>query len=108
MYGTIARIHPKPGRLDELKAMLQDWDRERGPAVRGNRGGYLFLPDRSPYDRPTAFLVALFDDEVTYRANAASPEQDAWYRQMRELLEDDPDWSDGAFFGAERAATVGA
>jgi hypothetical protein len=57
-------------------------------------------PDQDPYDRPTLFLVAVFTDRDSYVANAESPEQDARYRELRELLEDDPDWMDGTFYGA--------
>jgi quinol monooxygenase YgiN len=97
MYGTIARIHPKPDRIADLRAMGETMMAGVPPA--GYRWSYFFEPDLNPYDRPTMFLVAMFDDEATYRANAGSPEQDALYRQLRELLEDDPDWSDGTFFG---------
>jgi quinol monooxygenase YgiN len=100
MYGTIARIHPRPDRIDELITLSGRWSEavERMPA--GFRASYLFQPDQEPYDRLTLFLVAIFDDRESYVANAESPEQDAEYRQLRELLEDDPDWMDGTFIGA--------
>ena len=100
MYGTIARLHPRPGHLEELVALQDRW-RARGDAMPvGYRAAWLFLPDQNPYDRTTVFLVAVFDDRATYVANAESPEQDVSYREMRALLEDDPDWMDGSFFGA--------
>ena len=40
--------------------------------------------------------VAVFRDEESYRANANDPEQDKWYRRLREHLEADPEWHDGA------------
>ena len=97
MYGTIARIHPKPDRLEDLRAYGRSMTGADMPA--GFRSTYLVEPDEAPYDRPTLFLIAIFDDEATYKANAASPEQDARYRQMRELLQDDPEWMDGTFTG---------
>jgi quinol monooxygenase YgiN len=97
MYGTIARIHPKPDRLEDLRGYARTMTGVDMPA--GFRATYLVEPDEAPYDRPTLFLVAIFDDEATYKANAASPEQDARYRQMRELLQDDPEWMDGTFIG---------
>ncbi len=97
MYGTIARIHPKPSRLDDLKAYGATMTGEAMPA--GFRATYLFEPDRSPYERPTLFLIALFDDEATYRANASSPEQDVRYHVLRDMLDDDPEWMDGTFSG---------
>ncbi len=98
MYGTIARLHPTANRVDELMELGQTLMEGYEPA--GYRGSYLFRPDQDPYERPTIFLVAVFDDEATYRANADSPEQDALYRRLRELLDDDPDWMDGTFVGA--------
>lgn len=96
MYGTIARIHPKPEAEAQLQSIAGTWPGDR-PVPAGYVASYIFTPDENPYDRPTVFLVALFEDEPTYRANASSPEQDAMYREMRALLEDDPDWMDGTF-----------
>jgi antibiotic biosynthesis monooxygenase (ABM) superfamily enzyme len=98
MYGTIARIHPKPGRETELRALMERYE-SGGRRPPGYRQSFVFRPDKDPYDRPTLFLIALFDDAETYRANADSPEQDVEYRAMLELLEDEPDWMDGTFEG---------
>jgi hypothetical protein len=100
MYGTIARLHPRPGRLEDLVALRDRWRAGDDTMPEGYRAAWLFQPDENPYDRPTVFLVAVFDDRATYVANAESPGQDARYREMRELLEDDPEWMDGSFFGA--------
>lgn len=96
MYGTIARLHPRQGRTDELLAVGESM---RSAPMPGFRSAYMFRPDRNPYYRETLFLVAIFEDADTYRANAASPEQDARYQEMRALLEDDPEWMDGSFEG---------
>ena len=94
MYGTIARLHPSAGRLDDLVAYGR---RMQHVDVPGFRASYLFRPDRNPYEEPTVFLVAVFDDEASYKANAESPEQHARYLELRALLADDPDWMDGTF-----------
>ena len=96
MYGTIARLHPRADKVDELIAYGRSMEDVEVP---GFRASYLFRPDKDPYDRPTVFLVALFDDEATYKANADSPDQHDRYLELRELLEDDPDWMDGTFEG---------
>jgi quinol monooxygenase YgiN len=96
MYGTIARLHPRPDSIDELLALGKRLE-SGGRQVAGFRSSYIFRPDKQIYDRPTLFLIAMFDDLETYVANADSPEQDAEYRQIRALLEDDPDWMDGTF-----------
>jgi hypothetical protein len=43
--------------------------------------------------------VATFPAKAAYRANAADPEQDGWFRRMRELLIADPEWRDGRIVG---------
>ena len=97
MYGTIGRLHPQGGGADSLRALQAEWNRDRRPKVGGARDAYLFTPDLDPGGRPTLFLIAVFEDEASYRANAASPEQDAWYQRLRAHLVDDPDWMDGHF-----------
>ncbi len=94
MYGTIARLHPQPGRLQDLMAHSA---RVGALGIAGMHASYLFRPDQNPYDRDTVFLVALFDDAASYQANADSPDQNQRYLEMRELLEDDPEWMDGTF-----------
>ena len=94
MYGTIARLHPQPGRLKDLAAYSE---RVGALEIPGMRKSYLFRPDENPYERETVFLVALFDDAASYQANADSPDQNQRYLEMRELLEDDPEWMDGTF-----------
>ena len=97
MYATIARLHPWADRIDELIAHSR---RMGDVSVPGFRASYLFRPDKDPYDKHTVFLIALFDDEASYKANADSPDQHARYLELRALLEDDPDWMDGTFEGA--------
>ena len=94
MYGTIARLHPQPGRLADLSTY---GERVGALGIPGMHESYLFRPDENPYDRDTVFLVAVFDDEASYRANADSPEQHERYLEMRALLVDDPEWMDGTF-----------
>jgi quinol monooxygenase YgiN len=96
MYGTIARLHPLPDRIDELIALGRQLE-SGGRTVAGYRQSFIFRPDKEIYDRPTLFLIAVFDDRASYVANAESPEQDAEFRRLRELLVDDPDWMDGTF-----------
>jgi hypothetical protein len=94
MYGTIARLHPQAGRLKDLAAYSE---RIGALEIPGLHETYMFRPDHNPYERDTVFLVALFHDEASYRANAGSPEQHQRYLEMRELLDDDPEWMDGTF-----------
>jgi predicted ester cyclase len=94
MFGTIARMRPKAGRQPDVIRMFDEWGRERGPLVPGALGGYLMRP----LNRSNELIaVPIFADRATYEANAKDPQQDAWYRRLRELLEEDPIWEDGDY-----------
>ena len=92
MYGTIARMHVKPNHQQQLQAMNDEWAQGRGRQVDGFVASYVLRPDDQPDE---LLLVAIFRDRDSYRANASDPEQDRWYRQMREHLQADPEWTDG-------------
>jgi quinol monooxygenase YgiN len=97
MYGTIYRLRPRAGREADVVALVEEWATKRGPQVQGTRAVYLLQSERRSGD---LLGVAVFESEEAFRANAASPEQDAWYRQIRDLLEEDPEWEDGAYLVA--------
>ena len=94
MYGSIAKVQVAPENRAKVESVLRDWERDLKPSARGAEQEYLFWPDD---DGRTGYLLAMFGDETTYRQNADSPQQDAWYRRLRELLEADPEWMDGRF-----------
>ena len=94
MYGTIARIRPQPGKIAELQALNDEWNRHRRPKIQGVVGDYLFRPENRLDE---LIMVAIFADKASYVANAQDPEQDEWYQRFRALLEDDPVWEDGEF-----------
>jgi hypothetical protein len=97
VYGTIFRLQPKAGREADIVSLMEAWNRDRGASLPGARATYLLQSERRPGE---LIGVAIFDDEQTYRANAQAPEQDAWYRRLREALETDPIWEDGTFLVA--------
>jgi quinol monooxygenase YgiN len=92
MYGTVATMRAKPGHEQDIQRMNQEFDTDRARAVPGFIASYVFKTDRDPNE---FVLVAVFRDRDTYRANADDPEQDRWFRQLREHLEADPAWIDG-------------
>jgi hypothetical protein len=96
MYGTVARMRPMAGRLQDLETFFAAWNAERKPTVPGALASYGLVPDGSTDE---VIAVAIFTDEAAYRANAADPEQDGWFRRMRELLIADPEWRDGRIVG---------
>jgi len=86
MFGTIFRMRVKPGDKEEAMAAMMGDNRQ----IEGFIASYI-------YDTGGDELwgVAVFQDEATYRANANDPEQDKWYRRLREHLQADPEWHDG-------------
>ena len=72
--------------------MMEEWDRDKAPQVKGSGAGYMYRPDNSPDE---LIMVVAFQDKESYQANAQDPEQDRWYRRFRELLQADPTWEDG-------------
>ena len=94
MYGTIFRMRVKSGKQRELREAFDKWEHERKPKVAGVIASLVLKSDKVPGE----FLgVAVFKDKESYTANAKDPEQDKWYRQMRLLLESDPEWNDGDY-----------
>jgi quinol monooxygenase YgiN len=89
MYGTVARMRVKPGMGERLKALSAQYE---DLTIPGFIATYAYRLDADPND---FYLVVLFEDRESYRRNADAPEQDARYRQMRALLDEDPKWHDG-------------
>lgn len=92
MFGTIYRMHPKEGLESSVADYYRRWERERKPNVRGAVAAYVFKPKSQDGE---LMGVVVFDSEANYYRNAEDPEQDRWYRQLRDLLVADPEWNDG-------------
>lgn len=88
MYGSIFRMRPKAGKTAELKAVFM----EGGRRPKGMTAAYMLTEDKDG----SVWGMGVFEDEKTYRDNAASPEQNAMYERFRALIEADPEWHDGA------------
>jgi steroid delta-isomerase-like uncharacterized protein len=98
MYGTIAKIQIDPAKIEALKAL----GRRMGVAP-GQLGRYVYQMDVDPGE---LFLVALFESQAAYWANAQSPEQHARFQELRALLAGDPEWHDGAIIDAVLPTTA--
>ena len=92
MYGTVARVKAKAGQEKGMVALMDEWNKTRGPKVKGAVAGYLYKLDKKPGEY---LMVAVFQDKASYTANAQTPERDAWYRKFRALIDADPTWEDG-------------
>jgi quinol monooxygenase YgiN len=92
MYGTISIMKVSPENRSKLNAMFEAWWSERRPNVSGAIASSVHVNDANPGE---VIVSVIFESKETYDANAADPEQDKWYREMRALLEADPRWIDG-------------
>lgn len=102
MYGTIARLRVKPGAAADLAELLAGYE-ELG--VPGFVASYLYEAEG---DADEFWLSVIFVDRDSYRLNAEDPAQDVRYREMRALLEADPEWHDGNIIStAGSGATTG-
>ena len=90
MYGTVARIKVKSGQEKKLISVMGDEERAR--KIKGYVASYIYRSDNNPNELT---LAVVFESKALYHANADDPEQDKWYRKMRECMQEDPAWNDG-------------
>jgi hypothetical protein len=95
MYGTIFRMKVKLGNEKKLVEIFDEWEKERGPKVKGYVTGFMMKPDKGKAGELIG--VAVFKDKQSYMANADNPEEDKWYQKWRHLLSEDPVWEDGEY-----------
>ncbi len=89
MYGTIAQLRLKEGREEALSALIREFEAADVP---GAMGEFIYRMDNDPQEY---YIAVMFESKEAYFANANSPEQDARYRKMLELVEGEPEWHDG-------------
>jgi quinol monooxygenase YgiN len=88
MYGTVARMRAKPG----MEQRLQEFASAEGRNIPGLVNSLVYRMDTDPREY---YLAVVFESKEAYVANANSPEQDADYRRLLEMLEGEPEWHDG-------------
>jgi len=89
MYGTIAKLKVRPGKLDELIKIAGHYGEIDIP---GMLWTHLYQSEDDPNE---CWIAVAFDSKDAYTANADSPEQNTRYEAMRALLSADPVWNDG-------------
>jgi quinol monooxygenase YgiN len=89
MFGTVSRSRLKEGvTVDQLKELFAGEDGR--PA-----GSVSLLVFQSSSDPRELWIASAFESREAYTKNADSPEQNARFERMRELMEGAPDWHDG-------------
>ena len=93
MFGTIAHATLKPGQQGKLDELMKDWERDILPKIPGT---FLQLTGHQADNPGQIVFVALAQDEATYRALAAMPEQHAFYLRFNDVFTGEPAWEDVA------------
>lgn len=88
MFGTLGRMKAKPGRLEELKAHLND---PESAAMPGYRGSYLLVAEEGD----EVVVAVMYEDKDSYFAMVHEPKTDGNYRRLLTLVEGEPTWTDG-------------
>jgi quinol monooxygenase YgiN len=96
MYGTVAKMRIKPGSLEQLQKLSDEYSRE----IDGVAFQHVIQSDADPEE---CWLCVGFTSKEAYKANAASPEQHKRYEQYRALLAAEPEWHDGAVVNSRTA-----
>ncbi len=89
MYGTVARWRVKDGKEQELEQLMSEVMRDRPT---GSRALWVYRADTDPREY---WVASSWDSKDAYTSNANTPQQDARFRRLRELMESDPEWHDG-------------
>ncbi len=89
MYGSVSRWRVKEGKQAELEALAREVMEDRPP---GSRSVMVYKSDKDPTEY---WVVGAFDSREAYANNSATPEQDARFQRLRELMQSDPEWHDG-------------
>jgi quinol monooxygenase YgiN len=90
MYGTVAKMKVKSGKIDDLIKLMSSEVSGRNP--KGYLGEIVYKMDSNPNE---IMLCVFFEDKASYHANANDPEMNKEYEQYRALLDADPEWHDG-------------
>jgi quinol monooxygenase YgiN len=97
---TLFRFKALPGRRQAVIDQFDRWQREQKSRATGFQQTILVASNNDPNE----FMGAVrWDNTANYVKNASRPEQDAWFRELRSNLVDDPDWFDGTL---ERESTA--
>jgi antibiotic biosynthesis monooxygenase (ABM) superfamily enzyme len=97
MYGTVARLHIKPGMEARFQELQQEFNAAHVP---GSVTQYVYRMDN---EEDVYYLAVIFENKAAYTANANSPEQNERFQEYSALLASEPEWHDGEIVYAGKA-----
>jgi heme-degrading monooxygenase HmoA len=93
VFGTLGRMKVKPGKRDDVVAFMMD---PAGSSMPGYRGTYVLLPEEGD----EAIVAVMYEDKDAYFAMVHDPRVDENFGRLMELLEGEPEWTDGEWIAA--------
>jgi len=91
MFAQVIRFKVKPDPWDRLEEFDRRWQAEQAPIAPGFKGSYMLREKNSPNG---CTFVVLFENQQLAQQNSDRPETNAWYRQMLELIDGQPEFID--------------
>ena len=91
MFVTVYSYRAKAGQEQAVIALYDEWERDRVPKTKGFVSGELL---RDLRDSRSFISIARFESAEAASATANAPEQDAWYRRLVNLTEQEPVFTD--------------
>ena len=89
MYGTVAKMRVRPENVATLREVMA---RQSAAPMAGFVATHVLQEN----DSDVFWMMAVFEDRETYDRNADDPAMHERYVEYRALLEEDPEWHDGA------------
>ena len=91
MFVTMFSYQAKAGQEEAIIALHDEWERDRLPRTKGYVSGELLRDIR---DSRRFISIARFESAEAAGATSSTPEQDAWYRRLVNLTEQEPVFTD--------------
>lgn len=89
---TTFRFKVKAGKLQDMRAAMDKWEKEQKPNAVGWQGSIIVQNNADPNEITN---IVFWDNTENYNKNSDRPEQAAWYQEFRSYLTSDPVWFDG-------------
>jgi len=88
MYGTVAKLMVKAGKIEELIHHM-NVEYKNMP---GAKDIFMYQMDE---EANMMFIAVVFSDKNSYIENSERPESNVQYEKMMEFLDAEPEWHDG-------------
>ena len=92
MHVTTFRFKALVGKRAEAVTLFEKWAMEEQAQATGVLE-YLVIASNDDPDECMAYVC--FDTTENYKKNSDRPAQGAWYKELRALIQGDPEWFNG-------------